>query len=1092
MLFKVRKHFVWTLAIIFLLTQVFISPVFSQATAQMSNTMTSSKTMSASGTITDRIAGADRYQTAEAVSQQGWKTSDYAVLARGDHFADALCAGPLAQKYDGPILLTASNQLNADTLTELKRLGVKHLFIAGGVGAVSQSVEDALKAAGIANIERIYGDDRYETSVKIAEKVGNTGKVVLATGSDFPDALSISGIAAKLGMPILLTAKDTLPASVSSYLQTSTVTQTYVVGGTGVISENVASSVPSPARLAGGDRYATNVAIMQNFAGELNFDTLYVAIGTNFADALTGAVLAGKSSSPLVLTAQALPAVTANYLQTQFKLSSKVLGLGGSTVVPSSVLTGLVIAKEQIPVEEKYSTAGTYGPDTGTKTIQGSVIISARDVTLKNTIIEGDLLLGASIGDGNVTLRDVTVKGKTIINGGGPHSIILYNFNGQTVVVNVPDGGNVRLVAQGTTSLTGVSMGSDGTLEIAGTSGSGFVNVEIPAGVQVTFIGTFAQVSVEGSGASINLPTGSSITTLNANAASNITGQGQIGTANISTGGVTIERTPTSTTTVASGLTAMVGGVLVSGTNNAPASGGGGGDGGGIITITGYYTNNNGTDTALVTTAMVAYGTAEATAKANLSTAGYAKLSDNSYVAITIAWTFDAAYSGTTAGAKAVTGTVAGTFTGGQTPVNRTGTVTVSAPVSFTTLTANGTSGSVTTTVLTLTFDVDPTTLAASDITVTGATKGPLTGTGLTRTLKITGITVANGANVSVAIADPAGFTITPASKTVAVNVGAAVPIAVTATRDGVTTPLNTKVFATAGAGGTLKYKASSLSLAAPQYGSDVPSSTLLFTSGAEMLISISSSNTYYNYVQIYEIDANSKVVGYGEHQVTVGEMAPATFHVKYFSSKNTGTDLAPAIEIKIEAVEPTGTYTLYTATAGGSSISTKAHTNGTASTWTLSGDENTAYGAIGGGQKMVYTYTPSGGSESARADDGFIPLAPTGVTLTDTDNTYAGVDVRDFTFSWNTSTSVGDTSIVYVLPAAIPFGFPEFGWFSTSSTAVTFTHTLTNLTAYENQTASDGSALSAGSYIAYIIAVDNGGNKSAAAASAACDIVDP
>jgi len=669
----------------------------------------------------------------------------------------------------------------------------------------------------------------------------------------------------------------------------------------------------------------------------------------------------------------------------------------------------------------------------------------------------------------------------------------MYNFNGQTVVVDVPDGGNVRLVAQGSTRLAGVSMESDGILDSTGTSGSGFVDVAIPAGVQVTFIGTFAQVNVEGSGASINLPNGSSISTLNANAASNITGQGQITTANINTGGVTIERTPTNTTTVASGLTAMVGGVLVSGTNTT-SSGGGGGDGGGAITITGYYTNNNGTDTALVTTAMVAYGTVEATAKANLSTAGYAKLSDNSYVAITIAWTFDAAYSGTTAGAKAVTGTVAGTFTGGQTPVNRTGTVTVSAPVSFTTLTANGTSGSVTTTVLTLTFDVDPTTLAASDITVTGATKGALAGTGLTRTLIITGITVANGANVTVAIADPAGFTITPASKTVAVNVGAAVPIAVTATRDGVTTPLNTKVFATAGAGGTLKSYTSSVSLAAPQYGSDLPSFTSQFTSGNEMLIPISGSNTYYNYVQIYEIDANSKVVGYGEHQVTAGEMAPATFHVKYFSSKNTGTDAAPAIVITIEAVEPTGTYTLYTATAGGSLISTKAHTNGTASTWTLSGDENTAYGAIGGGQKMVYTYTPAGGSESARADDGFIPLAPTGVTLTDTDNTYAGVDVRDFTFSWNTSTSVGDTSNVYVLPAAIPFEFPKFGWFTIGSQAVTETVTLGWEVggAYSNQTASDGSALSAGSYIAYIIAVDDKGNKSAAAASAACNILNP
>ena len=91
--------------------------------------------------------------------------------------------------------------------------------------------------------------------------------------------------------------------------------------------------------------------------------------------------------------------------------------------------------------------------------------------------------------------------------------------------------------------------------------------------------------------------------------------------------------------------------------------------------------------------------------------------------------------------------------------------------VAFSTLAANGTSGAVPTTVLTLTFDVEPTTLALSDITVTGAAKGALGGTGLTRTLGISAVTVANGANVTVALANPAGFAITPASKTVAVAI---------------------------------------------------------------------------------------------------------------------------------------------------------------------------------------------------------------------------------------------------------------------------------------------------------------------------------
>jgi filamentous hemagglutinin family protein len=90
--------------------------------------------------------------------------------------------------------------------------------------------------------------------------------------------------------------------------------------------------------------------------------------------------------------------------------------------------------------------------------------------------------------------------------------------------------------------------------------------------------------------------------------------------------------------------------------------------------------------------------------------------------------------------------------------------------VAFSGLTANGSSGA-TTTDLTLTFDVDPTTLTADDITVTGATKGALSGTGTTRTLGISGISVADGEEVTVAIANPNGYTMTPGSRTVAVNV---------------------------------------------------------------------------------------------------------------------------------------------------------------------------------------------------------------------------------------------------------------------------------------------------------------------------------
>jgi len=192
------------------------------------------------------------------------------------------------------------------------------------------------------------------------------------------------------------------------------------------------------------------------------------------------------------------------------------------------------------------------------------------------------------------------VQGKTVINGGGPNSVIMYNFNGQTVIVDVPDGSSVRLVAQGSTSVGSVSMEGNGNLEESGLTGAGFTTVEIPSGAQVILNGDFDEVNVEAGGANVNvtggnittmniaqtatgagvnLGTGARVSTLNANAQSSVTGQGQITNANVNVSGVTIAQTPTNTT-IAAGLTANIGGQQQSGTTTPtppPATGGGGG-----------------------------------------------------------------------------------------------------------------------------------------------------------------------------------------------------------------------------------------------------------------------------------------------------------------------------------------------------------------------------------------------------------------------------------------------------------------------------------------------------------------------------------
>ncbi|WDC84176.1 cell wall-binding repeat-containing protein [Caloramator sp. mosi_1] len=72
------------------------------------------------------------------------------------------------------------------------------MFIIGSEGAVSKEVENKIRSLNI-NVERIGGEDRYETAVKIAQKLGTTKEVFVATGLNYPDALSVSSVAAIKG-----------------------------------------------------------------------------------------------------------------------------------------------------------------------------------------------------------------------------------------------------------------------------------------------------------------------------------------------------------------------------------------------------------------------------------------------------------------------------------------------------------------------------------------------------------------------------------------------------------------------------------------------------------------------------------------------------------------------------------------------------------------------------------------------------------------------------------------------------------------------------------------------------------------------------
>ena len=283
----------------------------------------------------NRIEGADRYETAVQISKQGWESADTVIIVRGDDFADALAAAPLAYQYDAPILLTRTDELHTSTKQEIKRLGASHAIIVGGKSAVSKNVYKDLATNLKLWVKRIDGATRFETAAAIAGELGSdTNQAVLVNGRNYADAISVGSYAAKNGLPILLTETDEIPQATMEALKN--VTDTILIGGNVAISEKVESAVNNPQRFGGETRFETALKV----ATELDQvkDSMFIATGRNFADALAGSVLAAKEDAPILLTeVNELPAGVANLAE-----DKHVTILGGTSAVSENAIKPLL------------------------------------------------------------------------------------------------------------------------------------------------------------------------------------------------------------------------------------------------------------------------------------------------------------------------------------------------------------------------------------------------------------------------------------------------------------------------------------------------------------------------------------------------------------------------------------------------------------------------------------------------------------------------------------------------------------------------------------------------------------------------------
>ncbi|HFL2477207.1 S-layer protein [Clostridioides difficile] len=246
------------------------------------------------------VAGEDRIETAIELSNKYYNSddkhaitdvaADNVVLVGSQAIVDGLVASPLASEKHAPLLLTSKDKLDSNVKSEIKRVmdlkstsGIntsKKVYLAGGVNSISKEVENELKDMGL-KVVRLAGEDRYETSLEIADEIGlDNDKAFVVGGTGLADAMSIAPVASQLqksngdldvvdgnATPIVVVdgkAKN-INSATEDFLGSA---QVDIIGGENSVSKDVEKAIDDatgkePNRTSGDDRQDTNAEVMK-------------------------------------------------------------------------------------------------------------------------------------------------------------------------------------------------------------------------------------------------------------------------------------------------------------------------------------------------------------------------------------------------------------------------------------------------------------------------------------------------------------------------------------------------------------------------------------------------------------------------------------------------------------------------------------------------------------------------------------------------------------------------------------------------------------------------------------------------------------
>lgn len=249
------------------------------------------------------------------------------------------------------------------------------------------------------SLQRLSGGDRYSTSVQISRPfTAGVPVVYIATGENYPDALSAGSAAAAADGPLLLVDPNYVPGTIRAEIQRLQPQRIVVVGGTGAVSADVYNQLsqlaPSIRRDSGSDRFETSRLIAERAFSSTGATTAFIATGHDFPDALAASAAAASLGAPVILVDGKATSADGGSVYLMHRLGvSRIYIAGGTAVVSAGIEASL---KSEFGANNVIRLAGSDRYSTS-RTINATIFNSAAKTFLAVGTNFPDSLSGAAL-----------------------------------------------------------------------------------------------------------------------------------------------------------------------------------------------------------------------------------------------------------------------------------------------------------------------------------------------------------------------------------------------------------------------------------------------------------------------------------------------------------------------------------------------------------------------------------------------------------------------------------------------------------------------------------------------------------------------